>query len=150
MIVDGGPFTVIGVLSPGFDFFGEGGIDLWQPIYPNEEPWSLRDRGKAEGVWPIARLKPGVTVQQAQAEMNVIARRLEQAYPETNKGWGIKVFPLQEGLFGSFRQILYPLLVAVAIVLLIACANIANLLLSRAATRQKEIAIRSAMGANRL
>jgi hypothetical protein len=81
--------------------------------------------------------------------MNVVAHHLEQAYPNVNKGLGIKVESLQDGLFGWSRQILYPLFAAVAFVLLIACTNVANLLLSRASTRRKEIGIRASLGARR-
>lgn len=150
LTIDGGAFyTVIGVLSPGFDFFGRGGADVWRPIFADESPWN-DERRKGGWFWSIARLKPGVSLEQAQADLNVIGRHLEQAYPENNKGWGVKVLPLQEGLFGRYRRSLYPLLTTVAFVLLIACANVANLLLSRASTRQKEIAIRSAIGASRV
>src|SRR5262249_6594643 len=87
---------------------------------------------------------------QAQSAMNVLARRLEEAFPAANKDLGVKLQPLHQALFGWTRQVLYPLLGAVAFVLLIACTNIANLMLSKAATRRKEVGIRSALGANRL
>ncbi|HKC72110.1 MAG TPA: FtsX-like permease family protein, partial [Terriglobales bacterium] len=98
---------------------------------------------------PIGRLKPGVTQRQAQLEMDVIARRLEQEYPATNKGLGSKVVPLHEELFGRAGQVLYPLLGAVIFVLLIACANVANLFQSRTENRRKEYALRASLGAGR-
>ena len=130
------------VLPPGFDLFGSIPADVYRLIpvnAPDNERW----------LTGLGRLKPGVTVKQAQASMNVLARHLEQAYPDSNKGLGIKVESLQAGLFGWSRQILYPLFAAVAFVLLIACTNVANLLLSRASTRRKEIGIRAALGAGR-
>ena len=97
----------------------------------------------------VARLKPGVTIQQAQTEMDVIARRLEQAYPATNKGIGKKVVGLHENLFSWAGEALYPLFGAVGFVLLIACVNVANLMKSRTETRRKEFAVRASLGAGR-
>src|SRR5260370_873699 len=98
---------------------------------------------------PVARLKPGVAIAQAQTEMDVISRRLEQEYSATNKGTGAIVLPLHDDLFRFAGPVLYPLFGAVAFVLLIACVNVANLLQFRTETRRKEYALRSSLGAAR-
>jgi putative ABC transport system permease protein len=143
LTVDGVPRTIVGVVPHEL---GElVAADVWLPtaIDPNRG-----ERGNHNyGV--VARLKPGVTVKQARAEMMVIATRLEREYPATNNGWGITLFPMAEMFSGRIRPVLLVLLGAVGLLLLIACANLANLLLARAATRQKEIAIRGALGAGR-
>jgi predicted permease len=144
--MDTSTISVVGVLSPGFDLLGTGGTDIYQPI-----PIEGASASEMNDRWllAIARLKPGIGLAQAQSSMDVVARRLEQAYPDTNKDLGIRVMPLRDALFGWTGQILYPLFAAVAFVLLIACANIANLMLSRASSRRKEVGIRSALGATR-
>jgi predicted permease len=144
--MDASTVVVVGVLSPGFDLLGTGDTDIYQPI-----PAEGASASEMNDRWllAVARLKPGVELAQAQSSMDVVARRLEQAYPDTNKDLGIRVMPLRDALFGWTGQILYPLLAAVAFVLLIACANIANLMLSRASSRRKEVGIRSALGASR-
>src|SRR5690349_5568445 len=136
--------TVVGVVPDFEPFFGR--IDLFQPINPESTRYVER---ADHWLMPIGRLKPGVTQRQAQLEMDVIARRLEQEYPATNKGLGSKVVPLHEELFGRAGQVLYPLLGAVIFVLLIACANVANLFQSRTENRRKEYALRASLGAGR-
>ena len=133
-------------MPAGFAPFYGAHIDLWEPINPENARYSARID---HWLTPIARLKPGVTMEQAQVEMNVIARRLEQEYPATNKGLGKKLVGLHDELFGWAPGALYPLFGAVAFVLLIACVNVANLLQFRTETRRKEYALRVSLGAGR-
>jgi putative ABC transport system permease protein len=138
--------TVVGVMPAGFaPFYGER-IDLWQPVNPESSRYAARID---HWLMPVGRLKPGVTLTQAQVEMDVIARRLEQAYPATNKGVGKKLVPLHQELFEWAGKSLYPLFGAVAFVLLIACVNVANLMQSRTEVRRREYALRAALGSGR-
>jgi len=142
--LDGLAHTIVGVMPPKFGYPNP--PQVWLPM-----SWTDKDRAvRGEhhyGV--IARLKPGVDLKQAQAEMDTISNRLAQQYPADDAGWGAIVVPMREELVGEVRPALLILLGAVAFVLLIACANVANLVLAKTLSRRKEIAIRTALGASR-
>ncbi|MGH9874524.1 MAG: ABC transporter permease [Pyrinomonadaceae bacterium] len=149
VMLNGRPYNIVGVMGPDFRPLPASLVapegQFYRPVAENYDD----EQRDARHLRAIARLKPGVTVEQAQGELTVIAQRLEQSHPLSNKGYGVAVVSITEEITGGIRPTLLMIFGAVIFVLLVACANVANLLLARATVRHKEITIRSAIGAGR-
>jgi putative ABC transport system permease protein len=145
--LDAAPFYVIhGITPPGFNF--PGNVQLFRSIAINDQVPNYKDRD-ARNVYAVARLKPGVSFNQARAVVDAFSRRMAETYPNINTGLSFTIKPLRDFYFGDIRPYLWLLLAAVGFVLLIACTNVINLLLVRSLAREREIAVRTALGAGR-
>jgi putative ABC transport system permease protein len=143
--LNGELYSVVGILPRDFQFIPSRSAEIFMPL--EVKGWTLRRNG--HWIHPVARLKPGVTIQVAQAEVSAIYRQMEQQYPDSNKNVGAVLTPLRDQLLGPVRPVLLILFGAVAAVLLIACSNLAAMQLARSVSRRKEMAVRSALGASR-
>ncbi len=148
--LDGRNYNIIGVMPPGFDLPGV--AEVWIPLQVNIDNLPLTERAATNNTI-VARLKPGVSLKQADTELKAIARQLEQEYPDFRRGWSVKVIPLRQDLLGDLegrvRKALFALMAGVGFLLLICCAKVANLQLARGIARERELALRRALGAGR-